>query len=168
MEERASAQLCLGRDERRRGSSKLALAFWRMPAKVRYSPPPRTGFLQGFWLPALAPTLFYQVPPPQQPESPAQISSAAEQSSTQSPAAGGRGAAISKGGGRISCAGRSLLLRLYLALSSKVALHVREMRSHRHNPTPKDWKNRSAYLLALKKAENQTRRRRGAARLPGS
>lgn len=40
-----------------------------------------------------------------------------------------------------------------------------EVHSRRHDPTPKDCKNRSAYLLALKKAENQTRRRRGAARI---
>lgn len=54
-------------------------------------------------------------------------------SSTQSPAAGSRGAAISKGGERISCAGRSLLLLLYLTVSSKVALHIRDTHSRRRN-----------------------------------
>lgn len=58
MEERASAQLCLGREERREFKACLSILE---DAGEGEGFPPRTGFLQGCWRPAL--TLFYQVLP---------------------------------------------------------------------------------------------------------
>jgi len=59
MEERASAQLCLGRGEERR---EFAACLSTLEAAGEgQGLPPRTGFLQGCWPPA--PTLFYQVLP---------------------------------------------------------------------------------------------------------